>query len=69
MKKGAKLFGNHLERYLNRDILVETECSHVLTKLLDGLLEHDDFAVNFVTCLFESFGDLYVVDRTEDSAG
>lgn len=41
----------------------------VVADFLDRFLDVDDFAVNIEAEFLESFCNLYVVDRTEDSAG
>ena len=66
--ESSGLFSNNLEGDFNRNLLVEVDFCGVAAKLLNGFFEHDELAVNIVSELLESFGNLNVVDGTEDGA-
>ena len=59
---GAKLFCNNFEGNVNSNVLVKLEGCNVLSEFLNGLFQYDNLAVNSVTCLFECFGNLDVVN-------
>lgn len=51
-------FGNYLEGKLYRNLLVESEVCGMSAKLLYGVCERNDLAVDSVTGLFKGLGDL-----------
>ena len=63
-----KLFRNDFEGDFNLNVTVEVDGGGVVADFLDGI-KSDELAVDVVTELLESLGNLDGVDRTEDCTG